>query len=180
MVEESQKGHNWGWRSPLSRLSDIDQTERVNAAGLVRLRFVASTETTAQIDYVAPAERLRIAVYSDDVTVREAIEKALGKRVSTQHPEHEILYFATGVALKEFARGKKAAHLYILDGEAVPEGGMGIARQLKDEIFNCPPTMVITGRVQDAWLAGWSGADAVVTHPIDPFTLAKSVAQVLS
>ena len=45
-------------------------------SGLARLCFVASTETTAQIDYLAPAERLRIAVYSDDVTVREAIEKA--------------------------------------------------------------------------------------------------------
>jgi DNA-binding response OmpR family regulator len=60
----------------------------------------------------------------------------------------------------------------------VPEGGMGIARQLKDEIYQCPPTLVITGRTQDAWLAGWSGADAVVTHPIDPFTLARSVARI--
>lgn len=140
----------------------------------------AETAVTAEIGYQGRVEKLRFAIYSDDATVREAISKALGKRVSPNHPEHELLQFATGTALKEFARGKKAADLYILDGEAVPEGGMGIARQLKDEIFNCPPTMVITGRVQDAWLAGWSGADAVVTHPIDPFTLAKSVAQVLS
>jgi len=147
---------------------------------MTRIRSMASeASSTQEIEYQAPARNLRIAVYSDDATVREAISKALGKRVSAEHPDHEVLYFATGVALKEFARGKKAADLYILDGEAVPEGGMGIARQLKDEIFNCPPTMVITGRVQDAWLAGWSGADAVVTHPIDPFTLAKSVAQVL-
>jgi DNA-binding response OmpR family regulator len=136
---------------------------------MTRIRSMASeTGSTQEIEYQAPTGKLRIAVYSDDATVREAA-----------HPEHEVLYFATGVALKDFARGKRAADLYILDGEAVPEGGMGIARQLKDEIFNCPPTMVITGRVQDAWLAGWSGADAVVTHPIDPFTLAKSVAQVL-
>jgi DNA-binding response OmpR family regulator len=140
----------------------------------------AEPAVTAEIGYQGRVEKLRFAIYSDDVTVRDAISKALGKRVSANHPEHELLHFATGTALKEFARGKKTADLYILDGEAVPEGGMGIARQLKDEIFNCPPTMVITGRVQDAWLAGWSGADAVVTHPIDPFTLAKSVAQVLS
>jgi len=147
---------------------------------MTRIRDMASKAGSIQeIEYQAPARKLRIAIYSDDSAVREAISKALGKRVSAEHPEHEVLYFATGVALKDYARGKKAADLYILDGEAVPEGGMGIARQLKDEIFNCPPTMVITGRVQDAWLAGWSGADAVVTHPIDPFTLAKSVAQVL-
>ena len=147
----------------------------------VRLASMSASDqgSTAELTYQRSSQTLRLAVYSDDVTVREAIVKALGKRVSAAHPEHEIFQFATGVALKEFARGKNAADLYILDGEAVPEGGMGIARQLKDEIFNCPPTMVIMGRAQDAWLAGWSGADAVLTHPIDPFTLAKSVAQVL-
>lgn len=132
-----------------------------------------------EIEYQPPTKKLLFAVYSDDVSVRQAIITSLGKRVSASHPDHQVLEFATGTALKEFARGKKRADLFILDGEAVPEGGMGIARQLKDEIYECPPTVVITGRVQDAWLAGWSGADAVVTHPIDPFTMAKSVAQVL-
>ena len=121
---------------------------------------------------------LTIAVYSDDSSTRMAIVKALGKRVARDLPEHEILEFATGTAVKDFAAGKKRVDLFILDGEAVPEGGMGIARQLKDEIYQCPPTLVITGRAQDAWLAGWSGADAVVTHPIDPFTLARSVARI--
>ena len=38
--------------------------------------------------------------------------------------------------------------------------GMGICRQLKDEIFRCPPILVLTGRPQDGWLAAWSRADA--------------------
>ena len=59
------------------------------------------------------------------------------------------------------------------------EGGMGIARQLKDELFDCPPVLVITGRKEDAWLAAWSMAEASVVHPIDPFTLAKTAAQLL-
>jgi len=71
------------------------------------------------------------------------------------------------------------ADLFILDGEAVPEGGMGIARQLKDEIFNCPPVLLITGRREDAWLAAWSRAEASVIHPIDPFTLANTVANLM-
>ena len=75
--------------------------------------------------------------------------------------------------------GKFKADLFILDGEAVPEGGMGVARQLKDEVFNCPPVLLITGRKEDAWLAAWSRAEAVVTHPIDPFTLAQSAADLL-
>jgi len=136
--------------------------------------------TLKELDsHKASPATLRIAIYSDDKTVREAIIKALGKRVSAEHPDHEIVEFATGPALKAFAAGKKKVDLFILDGEAVPEGGMGIARQLKDELFNAPPALVITGRAQDAWLAGWSGAEAVVTHPIDPFTLAKTVANIL-
>lgn len=122
---------------------------------------------------------LSIVIYSDDQSVRESIKKALGKRVSKVHPEHRITEFATGAALKAFAAGKVAIDLFILDGEAVPEGGMGIARSLKDELFNCPPTLIVTGRKEDAWLAGWSGAEGVVTHPIDPFTLAKTVAQII-
>ena len=65
--------------------------------------------------------------------------------------------------------------LAILDGEAVPAGGMGIAKQLKDEIFQCPPVLVLTGRPQDAWLATWSRAEAAVPHPLDPIQLAETV-----
>ena len=69
--------------------------------------------------------------------------------------------------------------LAILDGEAVPAGGMGICRQLKDEIYRCPPVLVLIGRRDDAWLATWSRAEAVVTHPLDPLTLADTVARLL-
>lgn len=159
---------------------DGSEPEFIALVSPIRLRDMDSAQSSApEITYQPVSKKLVFAVYSDDVAVREAIVEALGRRVSANHPEHRIVEFATGVAVKEFARGKDRPDLFILDGEAVPEGGMGIARQLKDEIFDCPPTLVITGRAQDAWLAGWSGAEAVVTHPIDPFTMAKSVAQVL-
>ena len=61
----------------------------------------------------------------------------------------------------------------MLDGEATPAGGMGICRQLKDEIYRCPPVLVLTGRPQDGWLATWSRADAAVPHPLDPIVLAR-------
>jgi len=125
-----------------------------------------------------------IIVYSDDASVRAAIVAALGKRVASDIPEHQIQEFATGPALRAFVdrkgvSGELRADLLILDGEAVPEGGMGIARQLKDEVFNCPPVLLITGRREDAWLAAWSRAEASVIHPIDPFTLANTVADLL-
>lgn len=120
-----------------------------------------------------------ILVYSDDSTVRAAITTALGRQLSSDLPVHQIVEFATGPALRAYVDGKKQVDLFILDGEAVPEGGMGIARQLKDEVFHCPPVLLITGRVQDAWLASWSRADDVVIHPIDPFTLADRAAALL-
>ena len=125
-----------------------------------------------------------IIVYSDDSSVRSAIVAALGKRIATDLPEHQIEEFATAPALRAFVDRKSTsgalrADLFILDGEAVPEGGMGVARQLKDEVFNCPPVLLITGRREDAWLAAWSRAEASVIHPIDPFTLANTVADLL-
>ena len=127
---------------------------------------------------------LRILVYSDDSSVRAAISGALGTRLAADLPTHGIIEFATGKALRLFTDRKGATannqiDLFILDGEAVPEGGMGIARQLKDEIFECPPVLVITGRKEDAWLAAWSMAEASVMHPIDPFTLAHTAANLL-
>jgi len=64
----------------------------------------------------------------------------------------------------------------VLDGEATPAGGLGLCRQLKNEIFRCPPILVLTGRPQDGWLAGWSLADDAVSHPLDPIAVAEAIA----
>ncbi|TSA48730.1 MAG: DNA-binding response regulator [Actinomycetales bacterium] len=120
-----------------------------------------------------------IIVYSDDSSVRATIISALGERAASDLAPHVVHEFATAPALRSYVDSGSAVDLFILDGEATPEGGLGIARQLKDEVFNCPPIMVITGRVQDSWLAAWSLAEASVVHPIDPFTLAQSAAKLL-
>ncbi|MEI7696875.1 MAG: hypothetical protein WCJ16_01920 [Actinomycetes bacterium] len=127
----------------------------------------------------AQVRKNTIVVYSDDSSVRATISAALGRQVASDLPEHTIVEFATGAALRSFVDAQSAVDLFILDGESAPEGGLGIARQLKDEVFNCPPVLVITGRVQDSWLAAWSLAEASVVHPIDPFTLAQTVAKLL-
>ncbi|CAN2203161.1 hypothetical protein MCEMRE26_00801 [Candidatus Nanopelagicaceae bacterium] len=125
-----------------------------------------------------------IVLYSDDSTVRQAVIGALGSRLAPDMAEHIVHEFATAPALRLFVDSKKPGSeipidLFILDGETVPEGGLGIARQLKDEVFNCPPVLVMTGRKADAWLAAWSRAEANVLHPVDPFTLAHTVADLL-
>lgn len=127
---------------------------------------------------------LTIVLYSDDSTTRAAVKSALGGRVAADMPEHRLKEFATADALRLYVDGVKPGSdspidLFILDGEAAPEGGMGVARQLKDEVYNCPPVLLLVARKEDAWLAAWSRAEASVTHPVDPFTLANTVADLI-
>jgi hypothetical protein len=122
--------------------------------------------------------RLRVLVYSDDVQVRQQVILALGRRPHPDLPELEYVEVATEpVVVQNMDAG--GIDLAILDGEAVPAGGMGIAKQLKDEIYRCPPILVLIGRPQDAWLATWSRAEAAVPHPIDPLRLAEAVTELL-
>jgi len=121
---------------------------------------------------------LKVLVYSDDVNVREQVILALGRRPHPDLPELEYVEVATEpVVIQQMDSG--TIDLAVLDGEAVPAGGMGIAKQLKDEIRHCPPLLVLTGRPQDAWLATWSRAEAAVSHPIDPLRLAEAVVGLL-
>ncbi len=125
---------------------------------------------------------LRVLVYSDDRDVRQAVLRALGPRPHPDLPALEFVEVATQAVVLEHLDETRASHrvdLVILDGEAVPVGGLGIARQIKDEIFQAPPVVVVTGRPGDAWLAHWSRADAVASHPIDPLTFAETVVGVV-
>lgn len=123
---------------------------------------------------------LKIALYSDDSSVRSSVITALGKQISPDLGVNKILEFATAKALRMAVDSGANFDLFILDGEAVPEGGLGVAKQLKDEVFNCGVVIVLVARSADAWLAGWSRAEGVIAHPIDPFTLAKNVAGILA
>ena len=109
----------------------------------------------------AAARPLKVLVYSDDRTVRQQVYLALGPRPSADLPEIEYTECATEPAVI-VAVDKGGFDLLILDGEAAPAGGLGVSRQLKDEIYKCPPILVLVGRPQDAWLATWSRADAAV------------------
>ena len=126
----------------------------------------------------APAAALTVLVYSDDRTAREEVLRALGRRPAPELPALRYLECATLPAVLK-AMDAGGIDMAILDGEAAPAGGMGVCRQLKDEIYSCPPILVITGRPQDAWLATWSRADGVVPRPIDPLVLAETSAALL-
>jgi CheY-like chemotaxis protein len=126
----------------------------------------------------ASSAPLRVLVYSDNPITREQVQLALGKRVHPDLPELTYLEVATA-AMVITKMDEGGFDLVILDGEATPVGGMGIAKQLKDEIADCPPILVLTGRPDDAWLASWSRAEAAVPHPIDPIRLGEAVVSLL-
>ncbi|MEJ7741950.1 MAG: hypothetical protein WKF73_05015 [Nocardioidaceae bacterium] len=121
---------------------------------------------------------MKVLVYSDDSHTRSDVMLALGKRPHPDLPALEYVECATEpVVIAAMDAG--GLDLAILDGEAAPAGGLGICRQLKDEIYRCPPVLVLIGRAEDGWLATWSRADAAVPHPLDPMVLAEAVIQLL-
>ncbi|UGY90935.1 hypothetical protein [Streptomyces gobiensis] len=119
-----------------------------------------------------------VLVYSDDANTREQVRLAAGRRPAADVPSVEYLECATLPAVLS-ALEKGGIDVCVLDGEAVPAGGMGVCRQIKDEIFNCPPVLLLIGRPTDSWLATWSRAEAVVSHPLDPVALTDSLAGLL-
>ncbi|MBN6041783.1 hypothetical protein [Amycolatopsis sp. 195334CR] len=120
----------------------------------------------------------KILVFSHRAEVRESIISAVGRRPATDLGRVDYTEAGT-VAEVLMAMDAGEADLAILDGEAQPTGGIGLTRQLKNEIADCPPIVVAVRRKDDRWLATWSQADAVLVHPLDPLTAAETVAEVL-
>jgi DNA-binding response OmpR family regulator len=120
----------------------------------------------------------RVLVYSDDANTREQVRLASGRRPAADLPPVEFLECATLPAVLS-ALEAGGIDVCVLDGETAPVGGMGVCRQIKDEIFRCPPVLLLIGRPQDAWLATWSRADAAVTLPVDPVEFPEALAGLL-
>jgi DNA-binding response OmpR family regulator len=120
-------------------------------------------------------EKMKVLVYSDDARTREKVRLAIGRRPAADLPLVEIVECATPPkAMQHLESGE--IDVAVLDGEARPAGGMGISKQAKDEVYDCPPVCLIVARRDDRWLASWSRADAVVSQPLDPMGLADAVA----
>jgi DNA-binding NarL/FixJ family response regulator len=128
---------------------------------------------------VDPSPRsVTVLVYSSHAATRARIISALGTRPGP----------GLTLTFVEAERGDQVValcdaggiDLSILDGEAAPEGGMGLSRQLRDELDDAPPVLLLVGRRDDAWLATWSRAEAVVPHPIDAVQIAQAVLGLLA
>jgi DNA-binding response OmpR family regulator len=126
----------------------------------------------------APGAPSTVIVFSHDPAVREQVRQAVGRRPAPDLGRVEWIECAAGeeVVAAIDAGGVDVA---VLDGEAQPTGGMGICRQLKYEIEDCPAVCILLGRRDDRWLATWALADATIARPLDPVTAADTVAQLL-
>ena len=123
-------------------------------------------------------DRVTVLVYSNLPEVRAHVRTAVGRRPAPDTGRIDWVECATQAEVqRELDEG--GIDVAILDGEAQPTGGMGVSRQLKNEIDDCPPIIVTVRRRDDRWLATWSQADAVLVHPLDPLTSAETVADVL-
>ena len=94
---------------------------------------------------------------------------------------HELLLDLLEVVDGELALDPRTDPTFFLRylGEAAPAGGLGIARQIKDEIADCPPTCVVIARAADRWLAAYAQVDQTLVAPLDPVTTGQTVAAML-
>ncbi len=124
-----------------------------------------------------PVRLCTVLLYSDDEQVRHTMRLAIGTRPAPDLQVRFIEAASHGETIRLVDSGD--FDLLVLDGEAAPSGGLGIARQVKDEIEDCPPTCVVIARAADRWLAAYARVDATLTHPLDPMTTAQTVATLL-
>lgn len=118
-----------------------------------------------------------VLLYSDKLEVRDRMRLAVGTR-----PAPELtLQFVDAASYRECVSlvDTYEIDLLLLDGEAQPAGGLGIARQLRDERDDCPPICVVIARAADRWLAAYAGVDATLVHPLDPVITGQTIAGLL-
>lgn len=123
------------------------------------------------------ADTYFVLLYSDDLAVRDRIRMAIGPR-----PAADLkVEFVDASTWQECRRllDDYVIHLMVLDGEAAPAGGLGIARQVKDEYAVPPPTCVVIARPADRWLAAFAQVDATLMYPLDPVTTGQTIAGML-
>lgn len=126
----------------------------------------------------ASAPGYTVLLYSQSAALRAQLRTAVGRRPAPDLGRIEWIECDRYDQVKaELDRG--GIDLAIFDGESQPTGGMGLSRQFKNELKLCPPIAVLVARQQDAWLASWSLADAVLVQPLDAVAAAAAVADVL-
>lgn len=116
---------------------------------------------------------MRILVVSEDPDERSRATSALALI-----DDAEVDEATTASAASLLAHGTDYDVL-VVDGDLAPKGGFSwlyelhLAADLANRV--APPAIVLTSRPQDAWLADWARAEAVLRKPVDSFALVARV-----
>lgn len=127
---------------------------------------------------MSSADSHTVLVFSHDPVIRERVRTAVGRRPASDLGRVEYLEAATAAEVMA-AADAGTVDLVILDGEAQPTGGMGVAYTIRQEVTTPPLIAILVRRRDDRWLATWSQADATIMYPIDPVEAAETVAELL-
>ena len=103
-----------------------------------------------------------------------SIERALGTELRFRAAANGELGIRAAV--------RDRPQVVVADEIASGAGAFALAKELREgstEAFD-GVIVILLERVQDAWLARWSGADAWFVKPVDPFALAERVLELVT
>jgi CheY-like chemotaxis protein len=127
---------------------------------------------------VGPADRMtavKALVISPDPELRRLLEVAVRTTERRSGQPWEYLEASNGVYALKIA-WRVRPDLVVADEIASGAGAFAVAKDLRGAEEPFPGAIVLVlARAQDEWLARWSGADAWVIKPVDPFELADIV-----
>lgn len=117
---------------------------------------------------------IKVLLVASDQRARERLRLAL-ERLEVADEEVQFLEAGDGNDAIVLAQTQRP-DLIVVEVGVTPYGAFGIARDVKAFPETACPVIVVLERPQDDWLARWSGADAMVYPPVDPFALAEVAA----
>jgi DNA-binding response OmpR family regulator len=123
--------------------------------------------------------RVKVLLVSPDAESRDLL------RISVASIERRL---GESVSFLEAREGEQGARIglherpdaVVADEIASRAGAFSLARDLRGAVEPYRgPIVIVLERKHDAWLARWSGADAWLVRPIDPFELADRLVELI-
>lgn len=118
---------------------------------------------------------MRVLVVSEDAKERRRAVSALALHSGAEVVESPDAEDARSRLIGD----AEVFDVLVVDGDMRPRGGFAVLYDLRARAelarVQPPPSLVMTSREQDRWLAKWAGANAVMRKPVDPFELVRRV-----
>jgi DNA-binding response OmpR family regulator len=118
---------------------------------------------------------VRILLVSSDPKVRETMGLVVRGVARSTGEVPEFVEASDGVRALKMA-SHRPFDVVVADEITSRAGAFAVARDLKGVAGpSRVRVLVFLERVQDAWLAAWSGADAWFLKPVNPFEVAEAI-----